>query len=199
MKRIIANQFRRPTGILGRVISAMMKKGNIAEYYKVIPLLDIKKGETIYEIGYGHGLGIDKIIATHDCEIHGIDFSNLMFKEATKRNKKHIDVGRVALDFGDFTTAPVKHNYYNKIFCLNVIYFWKSLEEPFMKINEMLTNDGVFCMYIAHPDMLRSLKFTIDEVFNKYTIEQVVEALKKYGFRDISYTLDRGYFIKCVK
>lgn len=60
-------------------------------------------------------------------------------------------------------------------------------------------------MYMAHRDDLNKMRFSKEEIFNKYSIEQVVVELKKSGFKAIDYELEtdyrfeRGYFIKCRK
>jgi SAM-dependent methyltransferase len=197
MQSFIGKQFRRPDGFLGRVISYIMKKGNSFAYDKLIPELEIKQNDRILEIGYGHGLGVDRIASGFDCFVTGIDFSELMFKEAQKRNKQHINNKKVELYYGDFLNYELGADKYDKIFCINVIYFWDKLEKPFSKIKSNLRNGGIFCMYMAHRDYLNKVKFTPDDIFNKYTIEQVIEELKLTGFKEVNYTYDNGYLIKC--
>lgn len=52
---------------------------------------------------------------------------------------------------------------------------------------------------MAHKDKLNKLKFTQD-IFNKYSIEQVVDKLEFTGFKEINYCLkDIGYLVKCRK
>lgn len=199
MLRLIGNQFRKPTGFLGRIIAKLMVKGNSYAYDKIIAELEIKQNDRIFEIGYGHGLGIDRILSNYDCFISGIDFSELMFKQAVKRNRKHIDNKKVELYYGDFLTSEIISNQFDKVFCINVIYFWDKLDDPFLKIKTGLKEGGTFCIYMAHRDDLKKMKFTKDEIFNKYTIEQVIDKLKQSGFNDISHKYDKGYLIKCRK
>jgi cyclopropane fatty-acyl-phospholipid synthase-like methyltransferase len=199
MRNFISNQFRRPSGFWGRIVSALMKKGNKLNYIKLISELEIKSGDRILEIGYGHGLGINMIFKEFDCSITGIDFSELMYKEASSRNKKYLENGKLSLNFGDYLSFSAENNSFDKVFFINVIYFWKTLESPFIKIKNELKTDGVLCIYMAHRDDLNRLNFTSDNVFNKYTIEFVTEELKKYGFREIEYKFDRGYYIRCRK
>ncbi|MCK9617494.1 MAG: class I SAM-dependent methyltransferase [Lentimicrobiaceae bacterium] len=200
MLRLIGNQFRKPTGLLGKITSRIMIKNNTIEYDQVIPELEIKQNDRILEIGYGHGIGVDKILSNYDCFISGIDFSKLMFKEATKRNKKYIESKKAELFYGNFLSTEMAPDSYNKVFCLNVIYFWDKLEEPFLKIKTLLKEDGVLCMYMAHKDYINKMKFTKDDIFNKYTIEEVLDKLKSVGFEDISYHFENnGYIIKCRK
>ena len=197
MLTIIGKQFRKPSGFLGKIISRIMIKGNRSEYDKIIPELHIRQNDRIMEIGYGHGAGVDRIASNYDCFVDGIDFSELMFREATRRNKKHIKNKKVVLHFGDLLTSVIAPNYYDKVFCLNVIYFWDKLEEPFLKINTMLNEGGTLCMFMAHRDYLKNVKFAKDGIFNKYAIDEVVDKLEFAGFKDIGYHLDNvGYVIK---
>ena len=176
-----------------------MKKGNRSAYDKLIPLLNIKKDDRILEIGYGHGIGIDTICQNYDCTITGIDFSELMFNESTARNQRHIENKKVELDFGDYLDFDYSQASFDKIFFINVIYFWDNLKKPFNKINKELKHDGKLCIFMANRDDLKRLKFTKDDIFNKYTIDFVCEELEKSGFQNINYKFDNGYFISCEK
>jgi len=199
MLRTIGNQFKQPTGFLGKIISALMKKGNRFAYDTLLEILEVKEQENVFEIGYGHGIGIERILSGTDCFISGIDFSELMYNEATKRNKKHIDQKAARLYYGDFLNFDLESGRFDKIFCINVIYFWDDLEKPFSKIRNGLRTNGRFCFYMAHPDELNKLKFAKDDIFNKYSIEYVVEKLQHSGFSKTDYTYKKGYFVKCEK
>lgn len=199
MLKTIGNQFKKPTGFLGKIISALMKKGNSFAYDTLLDILDIKDQDNLFEIGYGHGIGIERILSKYNCSISGIDFSELMYKEATKRNKRQIELNNVKLYFGDFLSFDFGELRFDKIFCINVIYFWDNLEKPFLTIRNGLKENGSFCFYMAHLDELNKLKFTKDGIFNKYSIENVVEKLRLAGFSKIDYQLGKGYFVKCEK
>jgi SAM-dependent methyltransferase len=200
MLRYIGNQFKKPSGLLGRIISQVMIKGNMCEYERIIPELEIRQNDQILEIGYGHGLGVDRISSIYDCYIAGIDFSELMYRQATKRNWKHIQNKKVELYFGDFLKSEIAQNQYDKVFCLNVIYFWDTLDEPFSRIKTVLKDGGLLRMFMAHRDFLNKVKFTKDGIFNKYSIDEVVDRLKFAGFAEITYNLENnGYIIKCKK
>ena len=199
MLRFIGNQFRKPTGFFGKIVSRLMIKGNSPEYDKIIPVLEVNQEDNLLEIGYGHGVGIDRIASKYNCKISGIDFSELMFREASKRNKKHLDNKKVTLYLGDFLSSEIILNQYDTVFCLNVVYFWDKLDEPFIKIWRVLKEGGLFCMFMAHRDDLTKVKFAKDGIFNKFSIEQVIDHLKLAGFDSISYKFDGGYYITCRK
>lgn len=199
MASFLANQFKKPTGFTGKIIANLMIKGNGREYQKLIPAMKIQPQDRLLEIGYGHGWGIFQIASSFDCHISGIDFSELMFNMATRRNRKFIHRGKVELFHGDFNDFQSPKSNFNNIFCLNVVYFWDDLDKPFNKIIDLLVSGGMFCFTMAHRDDLNRMKFIDDSVFNKYTIEQVTEALSKAGFTDIEYDFDFVYLVKCRK
>ena len=157
MLRLIGSQFKKPTGLLGKIVSTVMKKGNSPDYDKIIPELDIKQNDRILEIGYGHGLGVHRISSDFDCHITGIDFSELMFREASKRNEKYIEQKKVELNFGNFLEYEIKPDHYDKVFCVHVIYFWDKLAEPFSKIRTGLKDGGIFCLFMANTDFIKKI------------------------------------------
>lgn len=176
----------------------MMEFKNRSSYEKIISKLSPRKGEHILEIGYGPGLGIYGIAEKFPgIRISGIDFSELMYQKASERNKKFIDKGTVHLQHGDVLTMKPGNDKYDKIFCLNVIYFWNDLGLAFNKIFSMLGGTGVFLIYMDHMDSLEKAKFLED--FCKYPVEEVEKELKNAGFTDIEYVFEKGYFIRAGK
>jgi len=198
MFKELGEQLRKPSGFFGRIVSKMMDIRNREFYEKVIIELDIKSGDKIYEIGYGPGLGIRLISNLRkDCSISGIDYSELMFSKATKRNKQFINAGIVNLKYGDLLTADIDNERYDKIYCLNVIYFWSDLSKVFDKIYSMLNDGGMYCIFMTHEKEIGTQKFTKE--FCKYSIEQVESELKKAGFKSVEHKLEKGYYIKSIK
>lgn len=195
MFKALGQQLRQPSGFFGKIVSKMMLARNWQFYERTIQELDIQSGERIFEIGYGPGIGINYLAKnTVNCRIEGIDFSVLMYEQASKRNKEFIECGFVDLKYGDLLNFEPGSNTYDKIFCLNVIYFWSNLGVVFRKIYTMLNKGGIYCIFMTHRDELEKVKFTAE--FNKYTIENVVNELKAAGFESVEYKFDNGYYIK---
>jgi len=102
--------------------------------------------------------------------------------------------GLVHLSYGDFLTAEVDQEKYDKVFCVNVIYFWSDLSKVFPKVYSMLDKDGLFCIFMTPDKVMAHRKFAED--FFKYPIGNVESELKKAGFKSVEYKLDKGYYIK---
>jgi len=200
MFRSLGLQLRKPSGFFGKIVSAMMIKRNRNRYKVVIKDLKIQPNDKIFEIGYGPGIGINLISKSYDsCSVYGIDYSELMYQKATKRNKQFVDNNRVKLMFGDFLETEIGSSDFDKVFCLNVVYFWDNLQKPFKKVNSLLKDNGLFCIYMDSKEDLSKVTFAEDDIFNKYTIEQVVDELKLAGFIEVDYYFDNGYFVKAKK
>jgi len=198
-RNFIAQQFKRPSGWFGNFSSKIMIKGNRNKYEALIKEMDIQTNDKLLEIGYGPGLGIEMISKLCDsCTIHGVDFSKLMYNKTRSLNKLDIDNGKVVLQYGDFLNIPIAKNQYDKIFCLNVIYFWDDIEIPFEKTLTLLKSSGTFYIFMADANTLKEKKAP-DSVFNKYSIEQVVETLNSVGFIGIEQNFNKGYYIKAKK
>lgn len=199
IKNLFSSQFKKPGGLFGNYFSNLMEKGNRRNYDVLINEINIQPNDKLLEIGYGPGIGIKLILEKcNSCIVHGIDFSKLMYRKASDLNRNFILDKKVELIFGDFLTSSIESNYYDKVICLNVIYFWDQLHIPFQKIISVLNNNGIFCFYMAHKDYLIKKKFP-DSVFNKYSIEEVVSALSKAGFSKVEYKFEGGYYVKAQK
>ena len=199
LREFIATQFKKPSGLFGIFTSDLMAKNNQKNYHRLIKDLNLQPQNKVLEIGFGPGIGIQMIAEQcPTCTIEGIDFSKLMYKRATRYNKQYIEEGKVQLQYGDFLTASVAHNDYDKIFCLNVVYFWNELMAPFGKVLSLLKKGGSFHVYMADRAILLGKRIP-DSVFNKYSIEQVVEALKAVGFSAVEHTEEKGHYIEAKK
>lgn len=199
LREFISSHFKKPRGLLGNWASNVMIKGNENKYTKLIKDLDLQPQDKLLEIGYGPGRGIYTIAEMcTTCTIHGIDFSKLMYKKTGILNKQHIENGRVQLQFGNFLTTTIIDNNYDKVFCLNVVYFWDELNSPFTKVLSLLKKGGAFHIYMTDKNTLAKMKAP-DSVFNKYSMEQVIEALRSAGFENVEHHSEKGHYIKAIK
>lgn len=196
----IATQFKKPSGLLGRFISSLMVKENKLAYKNLMNEMDIKTSDVLLEIGFGPGSGIQQIMKNFNpFIIYGIDFSPLMLEQASRLNKEFISKQKVILLFGNFLDATIPAVGFDKIYCLNVVYFWDELQMPFEKIRSILKESGSFYCFMSSKDDLDKMNFTDDDIFNKHSIEKVEESLMLAGFSKVKYYYKNGYFITAIK
>lgn len=130
----MAKQFEKPKGLLGKLAGSIMYFENRKINKWSIHKLQIQKRERILEIGYGPGYGIKTMMSKNRwIRVDGIDLSEKMYEEASKRNREWLEAGRVSLEMGDVASYQPEH-YYNKILSVNNYPLW---ENPMQSLNHL--------------------------------------------------------------
>ena len=91
----------------------------------VIELLHVQPSDKVLEVGFGPGVGIQLLtrlgLAGY---VAGVDLSKEMIAQATARNKKAIDSGRVDLRHGSVASLPFAGNIFDKALAINSMQIW---------------------------------------------------------------------------
>jgi SAM-dependent methyltransferase len=205
IKKMIAQQFRRPSGFLGYFAARFMKNNNRDTIMHMCDLIDPQDDDAVLEIGCGAGYAIRLITGRNAlCTVDAIDFSPLMVREAIKNNRTGVPSRRVNVICGDFGSHDFIGKTYTKIAAVNVIYFWNDPAEMFTKVNRLLKSGGSAYFYMSSPERLNAVPFAVDAVFHKRSIGEVKEMFVQAGFSGVRYeTVNRqgsdGYFIIAEK
>ena len=177
-----SKQARKPTGIFGRFyMSRVFEKGNAELNALVYETLSIRNNDHILEIGFGTGSLIKKIAKHLDSGlVEGVDFSKSMVAIAQKKNRKHINKGKVKIHLGDFDEVLFDDNYFDKIFSVNTIYFWKNPGTTISKICRILKPGGK--LFIGFHDKSEMEKMPLNrDVFQYYSTQDLTELLTIHG------------------
>ncbi|MEO7982769.1 MAG: class I SAM-dependent methyltransferase [Bacteroidota bacterium] len=159
--RMIAGQLRHPRGGKGDKLGRMMNRANEFLYDYTIGIMQPASNESILEIGFGNGKFFDKLFATSaDLKLTGLDFSKTMVRAATSNNKKAITEGRLDLRFGRSDKLPFPGNSFDKIFCINVIYFWDQPLQHLQEIQRVLKPGGRFYAAVRSKESMLEMPFT---------------------------------------
>jgi SAM-dependent methyltransferase len=195
-KRLIAINFRKPSGLFGRYIIKFLKKNQI-EYDEMDSLLRLNKNDIVLEIGYGLGKGIYDYSKKYDCTFHGIDFSRLMYSKALKLNHENIKRGKVILQHADFDNYSIENDTFHCIYFLNVIYFWDEIHSRLKKIFSLLKQNGKVIIFMADAEYFKDIKQPAGEtIFYLHSIDYVVKEMAKIGFKTIE-TIEHTKEKKC--
>ncbi|HWP93914.1 MAG TPA: class I SAM-dependent methyltransferase [Thermodesulfobacteriota bacterium] len=147
-------QFGQPRGFWGSLAGVIMAYTNRERNRWVISLLDIKRSNRVLEIGFGPGLAIELISKTAlDGFIAGIDHSEVMIRQASKRNAEAIRVGRVDLRLGSVSNFPQFDEPFDRIISINSIQFWDNPVESLKGLWNMLKPGGLIAIALQprHP------------------------------------------------
>ncbi|KAA3616209.1 MAG: methyltransferase domain-containing protein [Calditrichaeota bacterium] len=183
LQPILAKQFYKPEGLLGRVAIDFMAVANKPVYNWAVNFLELKNTDHVLEIGFGHGVYVKKIAEkVADGFVAGVDISADMVRQASLLNQKMISAGRVALFQNELNPMPFADDFFDSILAVNVIYFWPNPEKELLEINRVLKPGGRAVMYLTDKESLKQLPFTGDALFTKYDGEEFAAVIKKTGF-----------------
>lgn len=159
--KAMARQLRKPGGAIGVKVGHMMNKANEFLYDATLNAMQPADGDAILEIGFGNGKFFDKLFAkANNLHITGLDFSSTMAAEAKENNQRSISDGKLALVQGSSNQMPFADNSFDKIFCINVIYFWDEPQGHLQEIRRVLKPGGQFFATIRSKESMEQMPFT---------------------------------------
>jgi cyclopropane fatty-acyl-phospholipid synthase-like methyltransferase len=181
VEKVVA-QFARPTGFFGNIAGFIMahRTSNLERNEWAISLLSLQPSDRILEIGFGPGVTIQKMseIVT-DGLIWGIDHSEVMFRQASKRNQRAISTGRVRLVLTSTSQLPSFDNPFDKILAVNNVQFWDHKTDVLKRLREHLRTGGIIAL--VHQPRLPG---ATEEDATKEG-ERFAHHLEMAGFKDI--------------
>lgn len=166
--------FDRPSGIPGRIGAVLMAHMNNAAATDVLELLDLDPADSVLEIGFGPGIGIEyaaEIVA--EGYVAGVDVSEMMVERATRRNESAIESGLVDLRLGSVEDLPVPDETFDAAFSINSLHAWPDQRAGLEEVHRVLRPDGTVAVLLTkhagRPD------------------EQLDDLLRAAGFEHIQY------------
>ncbi len=122
----IVSQFHRPRGLGGHAVGWLMAhRGSNRERSRwAVSLLAVQPEDRVLEIGFGPGVAIQELArrATRG-RVYGIDHSDVMVRQATRRNAAAVREGRVELRRASFEDLPDFDGPLDKILAVNSMQF----------------------------------------------------------------------------
>jgi SAM-dependent methyltransferase len=144
MTRVRA-QFGRPTGLSGRVVGWIMasRASNRQRNVWTVSLCDVQRHDRVLEIGFGPGIAVREIsrLAVEGF-VCGLDHSNEMVRQATKRNAAAIRTGRVDLRLGSVDCLPAFAEPFDKVLAVNAIMFWDQSIDRLKELRRVMRPGG---------------------------------------------------------
>lgn len=179
----IARQGRRPSGLLGHIVARVMARETKAENDRALELLELHSDDDVFEIGFGHGATLYRAAQmVRTGHLAGADFSDVMVKVATRRNRRTIAEGRMDLKLADTASLPFGDESFDKAYCVHTIYFWANLEEHLREVLRVLRPTGRFVLgFRPHEDSDAVASFP-SSIYRFPTIAEAQAALQHSGF-----------------
>ena len=143
-QEVLDSQHRCPSGEMGRTIGEEMARDHLPENLWTISRLNPQPTDHILEIGFGPGVAIQELLKrVTDGRIAGVDLSETMATEASKRNAEAIQAGRADLRYGEAAELPFADASFDKAFSIHSIYFWAQPLAAFRELARILKPGGL--------------------------------------------------------
>ena len=170
-----ARQLRHPEGAEGVKMGLQINKSNRLIYEMTMDFLALKPGDAVLEIGMGNGYFVQELFQREpSIQYTGIDMSDVMVAAAREAN-------------ADNTSASFHHTKkiagtFNKVFGVNVLYFWDQPASTLKEIHDALQPEGELILAIRSKATMQLLPF-VDHGFTLYDIESAKKLLQENGFK----------------
>src|ERR1700730_12020091 len=123
IQNIFLRAFGRPKGVMGRLGGIIMARSNWRIAAQTVELLDIQSGDTVLEVGFGPGVGIQLISEKLSSgRIAGVDCSQEM------------------------VTLPFETNMFDKILAINSMQIWSDVMRGLREILRVLKPHGCLAL-----------------------------------------------------
>jgi ubiquinone/menaquinone biosynthesis C-methylase UbiE len=177
-----AKQLRQPQGDDGVTMGIQMNRSNRLIYEMTWESLELQPGDRVLEIGMGNGHFIPDLFEQEaTIQYVGLDYSPVMVQEAIASNRNRIDQGTVSILEGTADNIPFDAGSFNKVFAVNVLYFWDPPIVSLQEIYRILQPGGEVLLAIRSKRTMQKLPF-VDQGFTLYDEDTVREMLENTGF-----------------
>jgi len=137
------NQFALPHGVGGRVVGWLMAAFNADMERSAVNAVALSGGESVLEIGFGPGVGIRTLTKRLPRGfVAGVDPSDVMVQQATRRNREAIGRGQVELRQATASTLPWEAERFDAVVSVNNVQEWPSLPGDLQEVWRVLRPGG---------------------------------------------------------
>ncbi len=184
---ILAPHFRRPSGLLGLYAARFMARRNIPRTEWTIDKCDIGPRHKVLEIGFGPGYGLAMAAArAAEGTVYGLDFSPLMARMARRRNRALVASGKIRIVKGDLSPIPFADNLFDRVFAVNVVYFWPKPAKELSEIKRVLKPGSKAAFYLTDKGSMAGHAFTRTGIFTTYTAHEFRDVLEVCRFSAVN-------------
>ncbi|HYZ99268.1 MAG TPA: class I SAM-dependent methyltransferase [Acidimicrobiales bacterium] len=180
--RWVISQFRNPRGLGGHVTGWIMghRPSNVQRNRWVVSLLDLSPTDRILEVGFGPGVALRELarLAPHGY-VCGIDRSEVMVRQARRRNAAAVRAGVLDIRAGTAEDVPQFDRPFDRVMAVNSLGFWQDPEKRLEELRKVLRPGGLIAI-ASQPRCPGATAATSDAAAG-----EIVALLDAVGFDDL--------------
>jgi ubiquinone/menaquinone biosynthesis C-methylase UbiE len=175
-------QFGNPTGALGAFVGWLMAVKNRERSAWVLSQLRLQSSDRVLEIGFGPGVDVARA-AARSAFVAGADMSDVMLRQAVRRNAAAIREGRVDLRRAAMPALPFDDGTFDKVYSINSFQFWPEKTRSLVDVRRVVRPGGLVVIAVQP----RSKGAT--DGTSKEAGKDIVRAMRLAGLRDVTLLL----------
>jgi len=178
---LLRTQFGNPHGFVGQLVGISMLAENKQRIEWALKVLNPQPYDRILEIGFGPGWSIQQLSQKVTCGfVAGLDISEVMLQQASKRNADAIQARQVELRLGSVNAIPYPDASFPKALVINSLHHWPAPEtDGLSEVIRVLCPSGSITL-VEQPRHLDDTERMLEFKDNIYSM------LEEVGFGDIS-------------
>jgi SAM-dependent methyltransferase len=145
LDRDVIGQGHHPRGAAGSMTGWVFahRPSNRQRNGWVVSLLDVRPADRVLEIGFGPGVAVAALARAGAGHVYGVDHSEVMLRQASKRNAAAIRAGRVTLIRASVDQLPPGlAGPFDAILAVNSLAFWPAPTERLTELRRLLAPGG---------------------------------------------------------
>ena len=181
LRAAVSRQLSRPTGAGGRVIAALMNRGNRGLNQRAIDLLAVDPSSRALDLGFGGGLALP-LLLERAAHVIAVDRAQDMVAAAEARHADDVAAGRLTVETGDVGALPLADASVNRVLTVNTVYFWPDLAPAFGELQRVMAPGARLVIGIRDGSVMERVDRAI---FTIRTPDELARALRDAGFDDV--------------
>ena len=194
--RSVVRQFGDPSGAAGHVAGWVMgrRSSNVRRNRWAVELLDVQPTDRVIELGCGPGVAL-AALASRAARglVVGVDHSEVMIRQARRRNAAAISAGRVRLVHAPVEHLEVTDGPFDAALAVNTVGFWPEPAARLRELGRLLRPHGRIAL-VSQPRCPGATATT-----SAAAADELATLLSDAGFEDLrTETLDLDPPAVCV-
>lgn len=145
----LVGQFSEPHGLVGALVGHVLAFENRERIGWTVSQLQLTADDAVLEVGFGPGVGIalaaDRVSAG---SVTGVDSSEVMLRQARKRNAAAVKAGRVKLHLGRAEQLPFDDAQFSKAFAVNVVHLGAAMGAILRELRRVVRPGGLVAVTV---------------------------------------------------
>jgi SAM-dependent methyltransferase len=199
----VLRQCRRPAGWVGRSILWTMNHRHSKLTSWGLEHVQIKRTDSVLDIGCGGGLTISKIAALADLgTTYGVDYSRASVASSKSLNRTGIESGKVVVQNAPVSQLPFSGDSFDVVTAIETHYYWPDLSGDIREILRVLKPGG--SLLVVAETFRKGEAVTINQIAMKplggalLSPDDHRDWLLEGGYTDVQVFLERSTGWICV-